>query len=69
MNSSEEMIEAAVNVSGTLGLIEANKSKSLNNSNSKDSQLPKMSNSYLNDVNSSFGGNGKKASSSQRSKR
>ena len=38
LNSSEEMIEAAVNASGTLGLIAANKSKSLNNSNSKDSQ-------------------------------
>ena len=53
LNTSEEMIEAAVNASGTLGLLAAH-TKSLNGS--KDSQQPRVNNSYSNDVNSSFGG-------------
>ena len=54
LNTSEEMIEAAVNASGTLGILAANNSRSLNGS--KDSQQPRVDNSYSNDVNSSFGG-------------
>ena len=54
LNSTDEMIEAAVNASGTLGMLAANNSKSLNGS--KDSQQPRVNNSYSNDVNSSFGG-------------